>query len=187
MNKRLLQFLNAENISQSQLADKLGVARAGVSHVISGRNKPGYDFMLNLMSQYPDLNIEWLMTGKGKMYKSQQRLYSEPEKPVSLFPDISPANSEEISLFQPRENNSDERNNDTREQEDHTKDLKTDLDNTQTSEENENPVQSDSKTSDNVTFSDINTLVNKLQKPIKQRVVTKVVIFFDDNTFQEII
>jgi transcriptional regulator with XRE-family HTH domain len=76
MNKRLEQFLAAENITQSQLADTIGVARAGVSHVLAGRNKPGYDFLLNIMNHYPDLNIEWLMTGKGKMYKSIQPVQS---------------------------------------------------------------------------------------------------------------
>ena len=70
MNKRLLQFLNAENISQSQLADTLSVARAGISHILSGRNKPGFDFIESLMLHYPDLNIEWLITGKGRMYNT---------------------------------------------------------------------------------------------------------------------
>ena len=75
MNKRLQQFLNAENISQSQFADTLNVARAGVSHILSGRNKPGFDFIESLILHYPDLNIEWLITGKGRMYNTPQ-----PEK-----------------------------------------------------------------------------------------------------------
>lgn len=69
MNKRLQQFLNAENISQSQLADTLDVARAGVSHIIAGRNRPGFDFLESMALHYPQLSMEWLLTGKGKMYK----------------------------------------------------------------------------------------------------------------------
>ena len=69
MNKRLQQFLNAENISQSQLADTLNVARAGVSHIIAGRNRPGFDFLQSMALHYPQLSMEWLLTGKGKMYK----------------------------------------------------------------------------------------------------------------------
>ena len=72
MNNRLQQFLSAENISQSQLADTLGVARASISHIIAGRNKPGFDFIENMARYYPALNLEWLITGKGKMYKSQE-------------------------------------------------------------------------------------------------------------------
>lgn len=70
MNQRILQFLAAENITQAQFADTIEVARATVSHVIAGRNKPGFDFIESISHHYPDLNIEWLITGKGKMYKS---------------------------------------------------------------------------------------------------------------------
>lgn len=70
MNTRLLKFLESENISQSQFADNIGVARASISHIISGRNKPGYDFIERTASRYPSLNIEWLITGRGKMYLS---------------------------------------------------------------------------------------------------------------------
>jgi len=69
MNRRLLQFLQAENITQSQFADILNVARGSVSHILSGRNKPGYDFIESLLLHYPQLNLDWLLTGKGKMYK----------------------------------------------------------------------------------------------------------------------
>jgi transcriptional regulator with XRE-family HTH domain len=61
--------LQAQNISQSQFADTLRVARGGVSHILSGRNRPGYDFLETLLLHYPSLNIDWVITGKGKMYK----------------------------------------------------------------------------------------------------------------------
>lgn len=73
MNQRLEQFLAAENITQAAFADKIKVARASVSHILSGRNKPGYDFFASLIRNYPSLNIEWLITGKGKMYKASVR------------------------------------------------------------------------------------------------------------------
>jgi len=70
MNQRLLHFLTVEKISQSQFADSIGVARASITHIISGRNKPGFDFIVNTAKRYPMLNIEWLLTGEGKMYKT---------------------------------------------------------------------------------------------------------------------
>ena len=69
MNTRLKQFLAAENISQSHFADTIRVVRASVSHVLSGRNNPSYEFIRAIMLAYPDLNMEWLLLGKGKMYK----------------------------------------------------------------------------------------------------------------------
>ena len=69
MNHRLQQFINAENLTQSQFAERLGVAKASVSHILAGRNKPGYDFIESLSRQFPNLNLEWLIGGRGRMYK----------------------------------------------------------------------------------------------------------------------
>ena len=82
MNNRLLKFLEAENISQSQFADSIGVARASVSHILSGRNKPGFDFIERTAKRYPALNIEWLITGNGRMYGEM-----EPELPLLDAPE----------------------------------------------------------------------------------------------------
>lgn len=81
MNTRLKQFLSAENITQAQFADSLDVVRASVSHVLSGRNNPSYDFIKAIMLHYPHLNIEWLIFGKGKMYKGQENnsLFAEAD------------------------------------------------------------------------------------------------------------
>lgn len=87
MNRRLLQFLQAQNITQTQLADTLSVARGSVSNILSGRNKPGYDFLESLLLHYPSLNLEWLMTGRGKMMRdfqpgedpSQMELFAVPQ------------------------------------------------------------------------------------------------------------
>lgn len=71
MKQRLEQFLAAENISRAQFADSINVARAGISHILSGRNNPSYEFIVNTMAAYPQLNIEWLLRGTGKMYKNE--------------------------------------------------------------------------------------------------------------------
>ena len=68
MNKRLQQFLSAENISQALFAESIGVARASISHILAGRNKPGFDFLESMARHYPNLNLEWLIVGRGRMY-----------------------------------------------------------------------------------------------------------------------
>lgn len=108
MNKRLEQFLTAENISQSSFADSIGVARASVSHILAGRNKPGFDFIENMSKRYPTLNLEWLITGKGKMYKEANireqndyfagSLFSQTEVSPSVPVDAKPS-----ELVQPEE------------------------------------------------------------------------------------
>ncbi len=137
MNTRLKQFLAAENITQAQFADNIKVVRASVSHVLSGRNKPSYEFILSIMTKYPRLNIEWLMFGKGKMYKDiQVEEVFLPESDV-LFPD--PISPDPIPY-------------------------------TEQTEESFSPIE----TSDNTT----ETIVN-------QRKVVKVIVLFDDGSYQE--
>lgn len=87
MNKRLQQFLSAESLSQSQFADNIGVARASVSHILAGRNKPGFEFLESLARHYPALNLEWFITGKGRMYVT--------DSPVTLFPEQQQAGETE--------------------------------------------------------------------------------------------
>ena len=104
MNRRLLQFLQAENITQTQLADTLSVARGSVSNILAGRNKPGYDFLESLILHYPNLNLEWLLSGKGKMYHENEsgmpiESTPQPDEPVQLdlFSLQSPSSNREIS------------------------------------------------------------------------------------------
>ena len=86
MNRRLQQFLAAENISQSQFADAIGVARASISHILAGRNKPGFDFIESTARHFPDLNLDWLITGRGKMYSSAKSASDGPAEPISPLP-----------------------------------------------------------------------------------------------------
>lgn len=69
MNSRLQQFLELENLTPARLADILGVQRSGLSHILSGRNKPGFEFITKLLTRFPHINSEWLILGKGKPYK----------------------------------------------------------------------------------------------------------------------
>ena len=73
MHNRLKQFLAAENVTQAQFASTIQIGKANISHVLSGRNKPGYDFIKAIMLGYPHLNMNWLMLGTGKMYDIQQQ------------------------------------------------------------------------------------------------------------------
>ncbi len=73
MNRRLQQFLELEQLSPARLADILGIQRSGISHILSGRNKPGYDFINKFLLKFPNINSEWLITGKGKPYKDSSQ------------------------------------------------------------------------------------------------------------------
>jgi transcriptional regulator with XRE-family HTH domain len=68
MQKRIELILEAENLTVSQFADKIGIQRSGMSHILAGRNKPSLDFVLKVLQHFPDLSTDWLLFGKGAMY-----------------------------------------------------------------------------------------------------------------------
>jgi transcriptional regulator with XRE-family HTH domain len=69
MKDRLQQFMKEESISPAKFADEIGVQRSSISHVLSGRNNPGYEFIQRILKRYPSINAEWLILGTGLMYK----------------------------------------------------------------------------------------------------------------------
>ena len=67
MYERLKNWMESEDLKSSVLADTIGVNRATISHILSGRNKPSIDFLEKLLHVYPELNANWLITGIGYM------------------------------------------------------------------------------------------------------------------------
>jgi transcriptional regulator with XRE-family HTH domain len=98
MNERLQQFLSAENLTSAKLADILGVQRSGLSHILSGRNYPSYEFIRTILSKFPNLSADWLLLGKGKMYKDAG---SPASPPVPSPSPASAASSEPAPLMNP--------------------------------------------------------------------------------------
>ncbi|OFX20026.1 MAG: hypothetical protein A2041_08070 [Bacteroidetes bacterium GWA2_31_9b] len=73
MKDRILQFLKDEKISSTKFADIIGVQRSSISHILSGRNKPSFDFIEKMLLSFPSLNAQWLITGKGSMFTNTPR------------------------------------------------------------------------------------------------------------------
>ncbi len=70
MKERLLKFINSIGLSSSRFAEEIGIQPSGVSHILSGRNNPSYDFIVKILSKFPDLNPDWLILGKGEMFRT---------------------------------------------------------------------------------------------------------------------
>lgn len=72
MKERILEFLKRENKSSAQLAEEIGVQPSGISHILSGRNNPSLDFILKMLEKYKYISTDWLLFGKGDMYKEAE-------------------------------------------------------------------------------------------------------------------
>lgn len=73
MNSRLEQLMRAENLSSAKLAEILGVQPSSISHLLSGRNNPNFDFISKLLLMFPSINPHWIINGQGDMYVGAQK------------------------------------------------------------------------------------------------------------------
>ena len=137
MKERILKFLKEENKSSAQFADEIGVQPSGISHIISGRNNPSLDFVIKMLEKYNYLSSDWLLFGKGEMYKIKQ----------------NPSLSEEPNLFT------------------YAEDKRLEQFNNHANRKN-----------DVITHQVQQEVVEKNQN---QKIVSKIVWFYDDNTFEE--
>ena len=73
MHERLKNWMWIEGLKSSALADSIGVNRATISHILSGRNKPSIDFLEKLLNVYPNINANWLISGIGYMQDNMEK------------------------------------------------------------------------------------------------------------------
>ena len=65
VSKRLQKLIEFYGESASSFAERIGVQRSSISHILSGRNKPSLDFVMKVLKHYPEVELYWLLNGKG--------------------------------------------------------------------------------------------------------------------------
>ena len=74
MREKLLKLMKSEKLSSSRLAEILEIQPSSISHILSGRNKPSYDFLVKILRRFPTLNPDWLLLDAEQMYRSNEEL-----------------------------------------------------------------------------------------------------------------
>ena len=69
MKEKLEYLLREKQLTATQLARLLEIQPSGISHIMSGRNKPSFDFGVKILSVFPDINPDWLMLDSDKIYR----------------------------------------------------------------------------------------------------------------------
>lgn len=87
---RLQKIMNYYEINASTLADSLGVLRSSISHLLSERNKPSLDFVLKITEKYPEIDLYWLLYGKGSFPKEEPREEPKEKLPPKKVTPITP-------------------------------------------------------------------------------------------------
>ncbi|MCY2687139.1 helix-turn-helix transcriptional regulator [Salinimicrobium sp. TH3] len=81
---RLNEIMEYYDLSAASFADKIEVGRSSISHLLSGRNKPSLDFVMKIVTAFPDVELYWLLNGKGSFPKKNDQ--AQVEKPVRIPP-----------------------------------------------------------------------------------------------------
>ncbi|WP_037314047.1 helix-turn-helix domain-containing protein [Salegentibacter sp. Hel_I_6] len=78
-SKRLHKILEFYELSAAGFADQIEVGRSSISHILSGRNKPSLDFVMKVVKSFPEVELYWLLNGKGSFPPSEK---SSPETEI---------------------------------------------------------------------------------------------------------
>jgi len=102
MRERIQKIIDAEKITAAEFADMIGVQRSNVSHVLNGRNNPGFSFIQKILETFPNVNSRWLLTGEGELYNNNKNTPAIKAMP-DLFTSIEPEKKEQPEAI-PRQN-----------------------------------------------------------------------------------
>jgi transcriptional regulator with XRE-family HTH domain len=97
--KRLETILDFYSLNASSFADKIGVQRSSMSHLLSGRNKPSLDFVMKILEVFPEIDLYWILNGTGDFPKKEDNLINHTKEIKPLAPIQSNETFEEQNLF----------------------------------------------------------------------------------------
>ena len=102
MGEKLLRLMKSEGLTSSRLAEILGTGASNISHIISGRSKPGYDLLRKILLSFPQINPDWLLLD-GEQCTARMKLRSgnNPFRPIFLRQNPQPPNNLPVPLAKP--------------------------------------------------------------------------------------
>ncbi|HPE82832.1 MAG: helix-turn-helix transcriptional regulator [Aequorivita sp.] len=93
--KRLEKIMEYYGITATTFAEKMDFNRSTISHLLSGRNKPSLEFVMKLLQKFPEVEMNWLLYGKGSfpstpenknsMVAPKQKTIAPEGKNIDLF------------------------------------------------------------------------------------------------------
>lgn len=180
LRNRIEELINSEKLSYTQFARKIGIQGTIISHIMNGRNKPSLDVVQKILTNFKNVNYEWLISGVGDMYKNEvknieNKYINHKNNDTQLdFPSLFDINSDNQSEYN-KEN-----------------ELKNNIEN---QEKNQSPIESkkiitiEESSTPALEVSPIgNNTKTKEENPNKEippKKIKKIVVFYSDQTFEE--
>jgi transcriptional regulator with XRE-family HTH domain len=86
---RIKKIISDNNLSNSEFAEKIGIPKSSVSHLLSERNNPSLDVIIKISEIFEDISTDYLIFG----YKSDKEIPTEPLN--NLFDDLNKETSKD--------------------------------------------------------------------------------------------
>lgn len=65
IRNRIIGLIEKLGLDRTTFANSINVKQATLSHILTGRNDPTLNVILQIHNKYPDVDINWLLYGKG--------------------------------------------------------------------------------------------------------------------------
>lgn len=83
MREKLLKLMKSQKLTSSRLAEILEIQPSSISHILSGRNKPSFDFLVKILRRFPTINPDWLLLDAEQMYRTNDEFDRQTAQPQS--------------------------------------------------------------------------------------------------------
>ena len=70
MKEKLDILLKNKGLTATSLARILGIQPSGLSHILSGRNKPSFDLVVKILRAFPEINPDWLLLDSEAIFRT---------------------------------------------------------------------------------------------------------------------
>lgn len=94
IKERIVQFLKYKNLGQGKFEKAVGLSNGYISNL---KSSPTADKLLMIISAYPELNKNWLLTGEGDMLNNNSDQSALPEEVESTEVEEVPVLSVELA------------------------------------------------------------------------------------------
>tara|TARA_B100001113_G_C21047582_1_gene595227 strand:+ start:30 stop:419 length:390 start_codon:yes stop_codon:yes gene_type:complete len=97
---RIKRIISDNNLTNSSFADKIGVPRSSISHILSGRNNPSLDLIIKITQSFSEISADFLLSGKTLTPIDTDIKKNSVNKNLTLFPelDIISSDKEKIQI-----------------------------------------------------------------------------------------